>query len=91
MQTLLVNRGRGIPRQPGQRIWLEGHALSHVRAVACDHRFTTTPSPLALTSWTAAVVVKSNETGCVYGVGCGWSTGWLIQATLGNWGVGAGA
>jgi hypothetical protein len=32
------------------------------------------------------VVVKSNETGCVYGVGCGWSTGWLIQATLGNWG-----
>jgi hypothetical protein len=33
-----------------------------------------------------AVVVKSNETGCVYGVGCGWSTGWLIQATLGSWG-----
>ncbi len=32
------------------------------------------------------VVVKSNETGCVYGVGCGWSTGWLIQATSGNWG-----
>ena len=33
-----------------------------------------------------AVVVKSNETGCAYGVGCGWSTGWLIQATSGSLG-----
>ncbi|ONI93079.1 hypothetical protein ALI22I_00200, partial [Saccharothrix sp. ALI-22-I] len=32
----------------------------------------------------AAVVVKSSETGCVYGAGCGWSTGWLIQATSGS-------
>ena len=32
------------------------------------------------------VVVKSNETGCAYEVGCGWSTGWLIQATSGSLG-----
>jgi hypothetical protein len=32
-------------------------------------------------SWTCAVVVKSNETGRAYRVGCGWSVGWLIHAT----------
>ena len=26
------------------------------------------------------VVVKSNETGCVYGVGCGCAAGWLIAS-----------
>jgi len=35
---------------------------------------------------TAHVVVKSKETGCRYGVGCGWSTGWLIQAVSGSLG-----
>lgn len=34
----------------------------------------------------ATVVVKSNETGCVYEVGCGWLTGWLIQAASGSLG-----
>src|SRR5699024_6559306 len=35
------------------------------------------------------VVVKSSETGAGYGVGCGWSAGWLIQAvsgSVGGWG-----
>ncbi|WP_158855015.1 hypothetical protein, partial [Saccharothrix deserti] len=32
----------------------------------------------------AAVVVKSSETGCVYGAGWGCSAGWLIQATSGS-------
>ncbi len=32
------------------------------------------------------VVVKSNETVGAYWTGCGWSTGWLIQATSGNTG-----
>jgi hypothetical protein len=37
--------------------------------------------------WTRiAVVVKSNETVGVYRTGCGWSAGWLIQATSGNTG-----
>ena len=34
----------------------------------------------------APVLVKSNETGCVYRVGCGWSAGWLIQALSGSLG-----
>jgi NAD(P)-dependent dehydrogenase (short-subunit alcohol dehydrogenase family) len=32
------------------------------------------------------VVVKSNETVGAYWTGCGWSAGWLIQATSGNTG-----
>lgn len=34
----------------------------------------------------ASVVVKSNETVGAYWTGCGWSVGWLIQATSGNTG-----
>ncbi|ROP37091.1 hypothetical protein EDD40_2378 [Saccharothrix texasensis] len=34
--------------------------------------------------WSSSVVVNSDETGCVYGVGCGCPTGWLIQAASGS-------
>jgi hypothetical protein len=69
-----ANRGQ-------QKLLLKGSVLPESSCSQAHDQQQVPPAGLG-----SAVVVKSNETGCVYGVGCGWSTGWLIQATLGNWG-----